>query len=374
MSFPDSRLERLWTATVGAILAVLVGGSLLFPDRVYGAVLWQYFWGPVAADANGAAAAAWNGGDPIFFTSTAEAAAVAGPVAYPGYTVVSEVGYALTLLLSLAGVVFLLDRLDFELRPRLVYPLLPFMFFGGALRVVEDAHDGLAAGTGLFSFPWNAFFISPFIYFTVFFLTLGMLVASLWLRDREYADSFERPLFGLGTGWLGLTLGYLFWLALVSPEVAFHPVFTVLTMGGATAIAAGGWWAIRRVRPAIASGTPVLGGVILWAHAIDGLANVLGIDWGAELGLPADLVPKHPVNRAVIELTINTVPESVTAVIGVAWGFLLLKLVAATVVTWLFDERMIEDGPRFSTLLLIAVIAVGLGPGVRDMLRATFGV
>ncbi|MFB6109527.1 MAG: DUF63 family protein [Halodesulfurarchaeum sp.] len=374
MAFPRTPLERLWTGAVATILTVLVGGSLLFPDAVYGAFLWQYFWGPVAADAHGAAAAAWNGGTPIFFESVAEAASVDGPVAYPGYTVVSEIGYAITLLLSLSGVVFLLDRLDLEVRPGLIYPLLPFMFFGGALRVVEDAHDGLAAGTGLFAFPWSAIFISPFIYFTVFFLTLGMLLSSLWLRNRAYTDTLEWPLFGFGTGWFALTIGYLLWLVPTSPNVAFHPVFTVLTVGGATAIAAGGWWAIRRFWPAIASGTPILGGVILWAHAIDGLSNVLAIDWGAELGLPADLVPKHPVNRAVIRITGNVVPESVTAVIGVAWGFLLLKLVAATFVAWLFDERMVSESPRFSTLLLIAVIAVGLGPGVRDMLRATFGV
>ena len=126
--------------------------------------------------------------------------------------------------------------------------------------------------------------------------------------------------------------------------------------------------------PEVASGTSVLGGLILWAHAVDGLANVLAIDWGAELGLVADMVPKHPVNRWVIEVTAGVVPEGITAVIGVAWSFLLLKIAAALIVTGLFDRRMIEESPRFSTLLLVAVIAVGLGPGTRDMLRATFGV
>ncbi|MDR5657559.1 MAG: DUF63 family protein [Halobacteriota archaeon] len=374
MAFPSTQVERLWTGAVGTILAVLVGGSVLFPERVYGGFVWQYFWGPVAADAHGAQAAAYNGGDPIFFDSVAGASGVAGPIAYPGYTIVSEIGYAITLLVALAGIVFLLDRLDFEERPQLIYPLLPFMLFGGALRVVEDAHDTLAVGAGLIEFPLIALFISPFIYVTVFVLAMAALLVSLRLRNQGHTDSFEWPLFGFGSGMLVLSLGYLLYLSVTQPQVEFHPAFTILTMGGATLIAVLGWWALRKYVPAVADGTPVVGAVILWAHAVDGVANVLGIDWGAELGLAADMVPKHPANRAIIDLTVAIVPEGITAVIGVAWGFLLVKIVAATIVTWLFDEQMITEGPRFSTLLLIAVVAVGLGPGVRDMLRATFGV
>ncbi|MBS3760549.1 DUF63 family protein [Halodesulfurarchaeum sp.] len=375
MGFPSTRIEQLWTAGVTAILAILVGGSVLVPDLVYARFVWQYFWGPVVADAHAAAAVAWNGGDPLFFSSTAAAASAAGPVAYPGYTVVSEIGYAVTLLLSLGGVVFLLNRLDFEVDVSLIYPLFPFMLFGGALRVLEDAQDTLAGtGASLIPFPWNALLISPIIYFTVFFLALGALILGIRLRNGGYFDSADQPIAIAGSVLLGLTLLGLVWLALTTADVEFHPSFTVLTIGGSTLIAGGGWWAIRQYVPAVASGTPALGALILWAHSVDGLANVLGIDWGAELGLAADLVPKHPVNRAVIEITMGVVPEGVTAIIGVAWGFLLLKIAAAVVVTGLFDKQMIEESPRFSTLLLIAVIAVGLGPGTRDMLRATFGV
>ncbi len=375
MGFPNSRAERLWTAGVGGILAVLVSGSILLPDLVYARFVWRYFWGPVAADAHSAQAAAYNGGDVLFFDSAAAANMAAGPVAYPGYTVVSEIGYAVTLLISLGGVVFLLNRLDFDLDVGIIYPLFPFMLFGGALRVLEDAQDSLAGtGQSLIPFPWNALLISPLIYFTVFGLTLGMLLVSIRLRKAGRFESVDRPLAITGTGFLALSLLGLGWLALTTTQVAFHPSFTVLTIGGSTVIAVGGWWAIRRYLPQVADGTPVLGALILWAHSVDGLANVLGIDWGAELGLAADLVPKHPVNRAVIELTVSVVPEGVTAVIGAAWGFLLLKIVAAIVVTGLFDRPMIEESPRFSALLLLAVVAVGLGPGTRDMLRATFGV
>jgi uncharacterized membrane protein len=43
-------------------------------------------------------------------------------------------------------------------------------------------------------------------------------------------------------------------------------------------------------------------------------------------------------------------------------------------VVWVFEPELFDETPRYSILLLIAVLAVGLGPGTRDMLRATFGV
>jgi len=39
-----------------------------------------------------------------------------------------------------------------------------------------------------------------------------------------------------------------------------------------------------------------------------------------------------------------------------------------------FNGEMFEESPRYTLLLLITVLAVGLGPGSRDMLRATFGI
>jgi uncharacterized membrane protein len=43
-------------------------------------------------------------------------------------------------------------------------------------------------------------------------------------------------------------------------------------------------------------------------------------------------------------------------------------------VLWLFTEEFMEESTRYALLLLIAITAVGLGPGTRDLLRVTFGI
>jgi len=372
-AFEDVDNERLWGGVVAALAVALVGGALVFPERVYYGFVWHYFWGPVVADAQSAVCAAYADGSVTYLYDAAACSAAAEPVAYPGYTLVSEVGYALTMLLALVGVVFLLRRLDVGGERSMFYALFPFMFLGGALRVVEDAFDGLDPSEALVSFPWNTLIISPVIYFTMFAVALVALVVSVRLADRDAVSDYGTPLAGIGAALLAVTVGYLGVLAATTEYVQFYPQISAVVLAGATLVTWLTWTAVERFAPEINAGTRRMGLVVLWAHSVDGVANVVGIDWAKELGLPADLVPKHPVNAALIRVG-EQFPESIQHVIGTAWPFLVVKIFAAVFVIWVFDERIFEESPRYSILLLVAIVAVGLGPGSRDMLRATFGV
>ncbi|MDH5019839.1 DUF63 family protein [Halobacterium rubrum] len=378
-SFPETSAERTWTATVLAVVAALVVGSLLFTDTVYGDFIWHYFWGPVYADAQGAQCAVWSGGAVELVFNKAACAAASEPVAYPGYTIVSEIGYAVTLLGSLVGVHFFLERFRVGERLNLLYALFPFVLLGGALRVVEDANNA----TELFgnvdpfiSYPLNTLIISPVIYFVMFAVTLAALVSTVLLARRtDVFDDYHRPLAAIGTAILAANVLGLGYLAATRDYVQFIPVFTVLTLGLATVITAVVWWAARRWLPSVTSGTETAGALILWGHAVDGVANVLGLDWGAELGYPrGDLVSKHPLNEYIVDATHALLPESVVHFTGDTWPFILVKVAAVLLVLSLFDEQLRDEAPRYTTLMLVAVLAVGLGPGTRDMLRATFGI
>ncbi|MCO8245019.1 DUF63 family protein [Haladaptatus sp. AB643] len=366
--------ERLWLGAVAAAIVALIGGALAFPKQVYDGFIWHYFWGPVLADAKGAECAVRSGGATRYIYDAGTCATAPGPVAVPGYTFVSEVGYAVTLIVALIGVVFLLRRLHVGEERGLFFALFPFMLFGGALRVVEDANNALGAGHSSIPFPWNTLIISPVIYFTVFAVTLAALVVSVVLERRGIVENYEYPLAGIGTLVLALTVGHLVVLAMTTSQLKFYPQILVVVLGGATLVTGIVWWLVERFAPEVNAGTAAIGAVVIWGHSVDGIANVAVLDWSGALGLPGPYTAKHPVNRAIIDITSGVLPPSITNVIGTAWPFLLVKIVAALAVVWVFDEQIFEESPRYAILLLIAIVAVGLGPGTRDMLRATFGI
>ncbi|KKF39852.1 membrane protein [Halorubrum saccharovorum] len=371
--------ERAWAAIVGGVAALLAIGSAVFPRIVYDRFLWRYFWGPVAADGQGAQCAVRDAsGTELLGSSSACSAAVeAGEiVAEPGYTTVSTVSYVVILLAMLIGVVFLLRRLDIGTELRFFYALFPFMLLGGALRTVEDS--GIAAMRAgvepLIPFPVSALLISPFIYFTVFGVTLACVLAAYSLEDRGAVDDYARPLFAMGAAGLALAFGYLSYLSAATDYVQFYPIVLVLTLGIATAATAVTWKLATAYVPEVRQGTGVAGIIIIWGHAIDGVANVIGLNWMPALTGTANLVPKHVVNALIVDWTGRLLPQSIVSVTGDAWPFLLVKLAAATFVVWVFNGEMFDESPRYTLLLLITVLAVGLGPGSRDMLRATFGI
>lgn len=371
----DISPEAGWLGTAVAVLGALLVGSLAFPRTVYAGFIWRYYWGPIYADAHDAQCVAWDGGKQTLGATWNACAGTAGPIAHPGYTPISEVSYAVVLLFMLTGVLFLLRYLDVGDTKSFFYALVPFMLFGGALRTVEDADNAVhAAGHGGFQYPWNTLIISPEIYVVMFAITVACLLVSVFLVRRGIVSHYEYPLAGLGSALLFATVTYLVWLAVMSPAVNFHPWFTVLTIVIATFSAGLVWIITDRYWPGVNAGTGVVGVLVVWGQAIDGASNVLDTDWATALGLSANLTPKHPADRVIIALSQRYLPAALNETLGTSWPFLVVKVAVATVVVSLFDDHMFGENPRYTILLLVAVIAVGLGPGTRDMLRATFGV
>ena len=101
---------------------------------------------------------------------------------------------------------------------------------------------------------------------------------------------------------------------------------------------------------------------------------MIGLNWMPALTGTANLIPKHVVNSLIVDWTARLLPDSILTVTGDAWPFLLVKLLAATFIVWVFNGELFEESPRYMLMLLITVLAVGLGLGTRDMLRATFGI
>jgi uncharacterized membrane protein len=376
--------ERAWLATALAAVAALAVGAVALPDLVWDGFLWHYFWGPVFADAQGARCAVMTTGGPelLYVESACTAAREAGSiVAEPGYTLVSEAGYAITLIFMLIGVLYLLRALEVGGSLSMFFALTPFMFFGGVLRVVEDANNAaLGAGVdSVLSYPVNTLIISPIIYFTVFAITLAGLVVSVTLERRGTIERYERLLFAVGAVALVASSAFLLWfvptkLAARLTGAGFYPQMSIIVLGAAVVLALAIYWLTERYAPVVNEGTGRAGIIVVFGHAVDGVANVLAADWLDVIGIPLEYGAKHPVNRIIIDVTESVQPAGLSAAIGTSWPFLVIKLVAATAVVYVFDGRIFEESPRYAVLLLVAILAVGLGPGTRDMLRATFGI
>ncbi|PSQ20404.1 hypothetical protein BRD06_12415 [Halobacteriales archaeon QS_9_67_15] len=369
--------ERNWLAAFVALAGALVVGSVVATERVYDRFVWQYFWGPIYSDANNARCAVSTADGVELYQTAANCRAATGVVAETGYSTVSTVGYMVVLVFMIAGVSLLLDRLDVGSDRRLFFSLVPFMLFGGALRVVEDATDAaVTAGVEpVLTYPENVLFISPIIYVTVFLLTLAALLASTWLESQDAVDDRYTAMAGFGVAALALTTAYLVVVSVQREYVEFYPQILVVDLGLASVLAYGLYVAADRYEPEVNAGTGAVGLGILWAHAVDGVANVVAADWLPELGHPSPgYGAKHVANRAIIGVTETLQPAAVSAAVGTSWPFLFVKLAVALGIVWLFDERIFEESPRYAVLLLVAAAAVGLGPGTRDMLRVTFAI
>jgi uncharacterized membrane protein len=371
--------EEAWLGTFVAGIVALAGAAVVLTERVYYGFLWRYFWGPVEADAAGARCVAYlRDSAEVVENPAAGCAGVQNAyVAEPGYTTVSTIGYMIVLVFMLGGLYLLLKRFDLSPFPQFFFALVPFMLFGGALRVVEDSFVAAqrAGQTPAIDFPASAALISPFIYFTVFFIALAAFLIAKWLQSRGTTDSYTYPLGAMGAGVLLATAGYLTYLSLAVDYVFWYPLVTIVTVGLATVLSVAAYYAVERFYPEVNAGTEAMGLVVIWGHAIDGVANVIASDWTGAFGIPGEgYSAKHVVNRIIIDVTQAVQPASLTDVIGDSWTFLAVKLAVAVVIVSVFDEQFFEESPRYAVMLLMAILAVGLGPGTRDMIRVTLGI
>jgi len=381
-SLADVDGQQAWVATFLGTIAAFVVGSLLLPRIVYDRFIWQYLWGPVVADAHGARAAVLQEDGFELLSNTCSAAPSGVVCAEPGYTTVSTATYMILLVFMLYGVYLLAQRWSLGRDVEIYYALVPFMLLGGALRTVEDSFDaarefGAAVPIG---YPLNTLLISPLIYVVIFAVTLGALIAAMKLDAAGVVDDYRTMLGVAGVTALAIVLGYLTFLGVTREFTSFYPQMPLVVVGLATALAYGIWRVLLERYPNPVGATEYAGVFVLWGHAIDGVANVVSADWLGAIGVvnaqgnPLQYFPKHVANRFIISVTEALQPAALTNVVGTSWPFLVVKLAVASGVLWLFTEEFMEDSPRYAVLLLIAITAVGLGPGTRDLLRVTFGI
>ncbi len=379
---------KIWISFLVAAPAVLILGSLFFPDLFWERFLWRYIWGPVVADAEGRV--------------------IEGVSA--GYNPVNTIVYAIVLIISFFGIYEIFEYFEIEVDQRFVYSLMPWVILGGSLRSLEDV--------GLFKEPLDRFMITPLIYFLLgFFVLLILLVGAtisrsdptekrsdvlklvlllpipflyltihnflvdffVWLfiiiilgilfsffLGRKFFDMDEKYFFfSYGLVFLFITISYNVYYSLSRPDARFFEVILIPALSVAvTLLLLGCMWLIDRFTKKKSSlrwfslfGLP-LNLLIAWAHLFDASATYRGI-------IAYGYAEKHVLPNILIEVT------------GTPLIMFPVKLVLIFSIIYILDialKKDFSDKKRLVVFLKFLIIVLGAAPGVRNTLRIAMGV
>ncbi|MFC7215338.1 DUF63 family protein [Saliphagus sp. GCM10025334] len=257
------------------------------------------------------------------------------------------------LAVVLLGTVALLWVLAPPVTDETVMAFVPWMMLGSTLYVLHQLEQFPASLEALFS--------APTVYVTTATVAGLTWIAGSFLYAAGLQRSIERFVGIVGTGF---AVVFATFTVLIGWQMGtfepFWPVITVVVTGVVAAIA---WVALSLWRTDVAAVTGVTGALVVFAHALDGVSTAIGYD---VLGVSEDV----PASAFILEVG-EMLPTA--GYIGGGWLFVLVKIVLALIIVSLFEEYVREE-PRQARIVLGLIAAVGLGPGVHNILLFTVGV
>jgi uncharacterized membrane protein len=399
---------KLWFGAIIGVIALLTLGCLLAPEIFWDKFIYRYYWGPLEVDAHELGSIEQSD----------------GYVIDQGYTLVSELTYGIVLIIALYGIFRLFERLDVKIDMRFAASVLPYIFLGGALRVMEDAE--------LFSAPYVYFMISPVIYFVIGTLIVIMAASSQVVDGKSNYSSMEklilgaRPFFVFNAVYIlvyllhadkfnfivhpyvpiVLSIFVLFIMFLRYRKTEEYDGYLSMFMFGVFLLGFSAF--VLSLWPDITAWTSAY----LEAHGGDidtqpeAVPIVLSISVGITLcvyALGRKLGRKHeaagifalPLNVLIIFGQMldaaatfvgvdifgyaekHPVPDFFFVTFGTSAIFIPIKLGLACAIVYLMDisfKEELKTYPVLKGLIKLIVIILGLAPGTRDMLRAAMGI
>lgn len=251
------------------------------------------------------------------------------------------------ILVVLAGIVALLWALEPPVTDRTVLAFTPWMMLGSALHVLHRLE--------VYPDSIEILFGTPSVYLVTAILAGAAWIVGSFLYAGGLQPSIERPLGVIGTILFAA-------VALVVLNVGwtdgsfdlFWPVIAVVVAGVLTAVA---WIALGLWFTEVAATTALTGVIVVFGHTVDGVSTAIGYD---VLGAGEEV----PLSRLILEAG-ESLPTA--EYIGGGWLFILVKVGLALVILGLFKEY-VEERPRQARTLLAGVAALGLGPGIHNVL------
>jgi uncharacterized membrane protein len=258
------------------------------------------------------------------------------------YNAVETITYALILIAAVYLIYRWFKKSEFPLDGPFVLATLPYIILGGVLRVIQDSH--------MIQSDLQFLIVTPFIYFVIFFYTLTILIISRYLESQRLCNNYLKVYAGVGIfSVICVALVLLGWGMTHTRIDLFVLVVIPLMATVATLLV----FACMRYILRWQYVTDPLYITLLFGQLLDASATSYGID----LHPSVQYIEQHVVGSALIEWT------------HTAFVMFPLKLVVLFPAIYIMEMYRKEANPAFWNLVLLAMIVVGLAPGVRDMTR-----
>ena len=263
------------------------------------------------------------------------------PVIYgQPYNVVNTITYAAILVVCIYLLYRLFLKIGISIDRPFIYALLPWVVFGGLLRVVEDCD--------ILTPPFNYVLITPLIYFFIFAVVFSILIISFYLECKGVISSWKRA-FGYSGACALIPLAVLFWFGYTHTMIDLVTVATILGIAACATVLI---YATLRYVFKWTYMSERLYQLLIAGHMLDASATSYGIDIH-----PVTYVEQHVVGGALIEAT------------GTAFAMFPLKLIVLIPGIYILELYRTEGSKPLWYLILLAMIMVGMAPGIRDMTR-----
>jgi uncharacterized membrane protein len=262
------------------------------------------------------------------------------------YNIVDTLTYAIILVLSVYLVYRWLQRSGVALDGPFVIATIPYVVLGGLLRVVED--------TGMIQSDLRFLLVTPLIFFVVFFIAAVSLVISRILVKKDVVPHFLTFYGGIGAGASVAVAALLGWFGLTRTTIDLVVLISILLLAAVTSLAVMGL--LQLVFRWEYASDPLYRLLII-GQMLDASATGYGIDFG-----PIPYQEVHVVGSALIRWT------------GTAFSLFPLKLLVVIPAIYVLEMYRREGNREFANMVILAMIVVGLAPGVRDMVRMVLHV
>ncbi|HUU76065.1 MAG TPA: DUF63 family protein [Methanoregulaceae archaeon] len=258
------------------------------------------------------------------------------------YNIVDTLTYALILIVSIYILYRWFSRSKMiTIDGNFVLATLPYVVLGGLLRVVQD--------TGMITSDFQYLLITPLIYFVLFFFTAGTLVITSSCQKAALIKDYIPYYVAAGVAACLVAGGVLLLFGLENGIVDLGVAAFIIALAVVTTALV--YTAMRYLLRWAYAGDPLYLALII-GQMLDASATSYGIDFH-----PLDYVEVHVVGSNLIAWT------------GTAFSMFPLKLLVIFPGIYILERFRNEGAPVLWHLILLAMITVGLAPGVRDMVR-----